>query len=746
MKNGRFIAGTTQFNTFEQPIPAPYLRKSFCSDVKTTAKVSVAACGFYELYWNGKRCTKGFLAPYVSNPEHYIYYDEYELPVDEGENVIGLHLGNGFQNNPGGYAWDFDKASFRSAPMVRVEVTFCGKDGREHLLVSDKTFRTAESPVRSDDYRFGEVYDANCETEGWNEKGFDDSSWLPALEVEPPCGELAKCEVAPILAKEERKALEITKNKVGYIYDFGVSDAGACRLRIRGRKGQRIELRYADSTENGRLNLGQIWFSQYNWQRDKDIVHRDVYICKGEGEEVYLPFFTYHGFRYVEIQGIDDEQATQELLTYVVFHSDVETRGDFLCSDKTANTVQEITRRSDISNLHYIPTDCPQREKNGWTADAALSSEQMLLNFAPEREYTQWYRNICKAQNEEGALPGLVPTGGWGFEWGNGPAWDSVLAFLPYFTYRYRGETEMIRVGTEPLLKYLRYLQRRADENGLIHIGLGDWCHVGREAPKAPLAVTDTIMSMDIAQKTAHMLRCTGKTEEAQFAQNVAETFRTAIRTHLIDFETMLVEGNCQTSQAMAIYYNVFAQDEKAAAFDRLLRLIEEADGHMDVGVLGGRVLFHVLSDFGYGDLAFRMIVRKDFPSYGNLIERGATTLWENFMPDHVASMNHHFWGDVSSWFIQRIAGICVNPEADNTAHLILRPDFIASLDFAQAYHITNHGKVFLRWERDGKEILLTTEVPSALFGTISLPKGYTFEDGAQSRPLCTGRFRLMPQ
>lgn len=728
----KFIQATRQYNTFEDHVPAFYFRKVFHSDRQISAMVRIAVCGFYELFFNGKQITKGFLSPYISNPNDLVYYDEYQVELTAGENVFGILLGNGFQNNPGGYIWDFDKADFRSTPKFSMEV----KKGEDVLFFSDETFKITPSPIRSDDYRFGEIYDANYETDGWNLPGYDDAEWTYALPATPPEGELRLADIDPIVKECEISPVEIIACEDGYIYDFGLSHTGICRITVRGHKGQKIALHHADSLKDGDLNLEQIWFAD-RWERDKHIVHKDIYICKGSETESYTPRFTYHGFRYVKVTGITKEQATEELLTFLVYHTALETRGDFACSDPVATKLQELTRRSIVSNFHHFPTDCPQREKNGWTADAALSCEAALLNFTPERNYREWLRNICKAQREDGALPGIVPTGGWGFHWGNGPAWDCVLAWIPYYTYLYRGSTEMISESAETFIKYLRYLRSRCDDKGLLAIGLGDWCHVGGLPPKAPLAVTDTITAMDIAHKMAVMLEAVKMADEAEFAKKEALAYKSAIRDSLVDQNTLLVEGNCQTSQAMALHYGVFEESEKEKAFLRLLELIHGADDHIDVGVLGGRVLFHVLSAFGHSDLAFRMITREDYPSYGNWIKRGATTLWENFLPDGVSSMNHHFWGDISAWFIKCLAGICITDRQS----VVIRPSFVKSLNSVSAYHITSEGKVSVSWHREGDTILLDVKIPDGMDATASLEAGYHFTNVAEGDLLTSGRY-----
>ena len=275
----------------------------------------------------------------------------------------------------------------------------------------------------------------------------------------------------------------------------------------------------------------------------------------------------------------------------------------------------------------------------------------MLLNFTPEKSYGEWLRNIRKAQREDGALPGIIPTAGWGFAWGNGPAWDCVAVYLPYYVWRYRGNTEIIRDNVSMIMRYINYITTCRDADGLIHIGLGDWKQPGHEGePTAPLKLTDTIMCMDICRKAMVLFDVIGVEAQSFFAEKVYIEFRTAARKHLIDHHTMTAMGNCQTSQAMAIFFCVFEEGEKQEAFLKLLNMIEENDGLMNVGVLGARVIFRVLSQFGRTDLAYKMITDGRYPSYAQWMNEGATALCEKFSmnSDAPQSMNHHFWGDVS--------------------------------------------------------------------------------------------------
>ena len=740
-----FIKATNKFNTPEEFVAAPYFRKVFTLNDAADAKIKIAACGFYKLFINGKDITKGALAPYISNPDDFVYYDCYTVNLNRGENVIGVLLGNGFVNNPGGWVWDFDKAKYRSAPHFALQLV-CG----DLVIESDESFKTAESPITFDDYRYGEHYDARLQLDGWNMPGFDDSKWGNALTAPTPRGEVRTCEAEPIVVTKELKPINITKLENGYLYDFGYNCAGVCRLTVKGKKGQRIEMQHGEMLIDGKLDIRNIWFPNnekgVHWQFDKNNVHKDIYICRGDECEIYTPSFTYHGFQYVMVTGITEEQATSQLLTYLVMNSDLKPCGNFTSSNKTVSALYDMTVRSDLANFYYFPTDCPQREKNGWTADAAISAEQLLLKFDATSSYKEWLRNICKAQNSDGALPGIVPTGGWGFDWGNGPAWDSILAYLPYYIYKYRGDKQPINECAPSFVKYLHYLTTRNDPDGLLHIGLGDWCPVGERyaKPKAPLIVTDTIMAVDIADKMSLLFDAVNMNAQADFARAVAAQYRKAFRAKLIDFDTMTVNGECQTSQAMAIYYNIFEKGERDAAFSRLLDFIKEADDHIDLGVLGAKVIFNVLSDYGYSDLALKMIARPDFPSLGYMVERGYNTLWEQITEGPFDSINHHFWGSFTAWFVKALAGIDYNPDNNDLTRVDIAPHIVDALDDAAAHYDSNYGRIESSWVKQNGKVKLTVTAPDNMIGTIKPKGGYRFEDGTDEKTLLSGTYYLI--
>ncbi|MCH5320601.1 MAG: family 78 glycoside hydrolase catalytic domain [Eubacterium sp.] len=691
----KFISASQNFSTMNKRVPAPWFKKNIQIDGDVEkAEITVCGLGFYEFFLNGSRIAKGLLSPYISNPDDIVFYDNYDIAklLLSGDNELKFLLGNGMQNAFGGFIWDFDKASFRSSPKLAFALEITYKNGEKVLIKADESVLTQSSKILSDDLRLGEIYDAAAES----------GHWSNAISVSSPKGEKRISTAKPILVRDEVKPIKIWEENKSYIYDFGINTSGVCRLKINGKRGQKITLTFGEILKGGKFSYENTTFDH---SADK-YFQQDVYICK-DGENEWKPTFTYHAFRYVKVDGIEEHQATEDLLTFVVFNTDLGSKGAFECSDEQLNTLNKMSLNSTLSNFHHFPTDCPHREKNGWTADAALSSAHTLLYFEPVDNYKQWIRCICKAQREDGALPGIVPTSGWGFDWGNGPAWDSVIVELPYQIWQKRNDITAFEICKDNIIKYVKYLETRLDSNGLLAIGLGDWC-APHNPMKAPLILTDSIEAYDIASKSAEMFGKIGQTQNADFCAEFARKIRKSIRAKLFDEESCTFKGNCQTSQAMGIYYGIIEASETEQAMAVLLRQIEETNYHIDTGVLGGRVLFHVLAEHGEIDTALKIIKAPTPPSYSQWIDAGDTALCEGFEEyEGLSSHNHHFWGNISAFFMEQICGINVRGEKIDIA-----PHFPESISHAKASFDSVFGKVSVKWKRENEKIIFELTCP----------------------------------
>ena len=756
MFSEKFIKATEVFCTYEKPVNAPYLRKVFTLDaVPAKASVTLTCTGFYRVFINGHDITASRLAPGIVNPDDTLFFDTYDLVpyLTAGKNVLGFMLGNGMSNSMGGFIWDFEKARFRSAPKLSVSF-----ESDALSFEADESFKCAPSPIYFDDLRSGEFYDARLEQDGWNTPDFDDSTWTAAIPTDTPRGDFIASDTDPIVVTKELAPETIIEGKArpvigvpgirpevpvisatafyqpedgmsGYIFAFPENAACVPRLRIKGKKGQVITIQCAEMLEGNEIIFETIQhFYPYGF------CQRDIYICRGEGVEEYVPSFTYHGARYMLVNGLEPDQVSDDTLTMLVTNSDLKERGGFACSDGVANRLQRACRMSDLANFVYFPTDCPHREKNGWTGDASVSAEHMMQNITPERSWRQWLRMIARSQKDDGRIPGIVPTSGWGFAWGNGPAWDQVMVELPYQAYKYQGNLSLFEVVADTVMRYLNYVDRRRDKNGLLAIGLGDWCHAMRGGDNfvCPLEVSDTAIVINMARKAEIMYRALGMNIQADFAASVGHSMRESFRAHLIDFDTFTVAGECQCAQAAALYYGIFEKGETAPAYARLLELIHEKDDHFDCGMIGVRVLFRVLGAHGDGALAYKMITRTDAPSYGIWTEKfGYISMLEVFGGDKYSSgsINHHFMGDISGFFIAHIAGLQINPDGNDPSCVRICPTFVDTLDNAEAFYDTVKGRVTVRWEREDGKIIIRTERADGVHGKIVLPKGYMIEN-----------------
>lgn len=737
-----FIKATNEYCSIATPVAAPILRKGFDLDfIPETAEIKVCVSGFYHLYVNGERITKGELAPFINNPNHILYYDKYEIAdrLKKGRNAIAVILGNGFINQDVD-SWDFSKASFRNAPCTAITLEIKG-EGKVLEIESDESFKTHPSPILFDMYRYGTVYDAREEIEGCFDGDFDDSIWDNAMVCEPPKGDIMHCTALPVVTQYELKPVskqrqsdfhylidkdgtpfECTYIKDGWLYDFGLNCAGVVRLKIKGERGQKITLRHGEALCDGKFNINSIFTIKEDLERFIHLLQADTYYLKGGEEEIFVPAFTYHGFRYVFVEGITPEQATDDLVTYQVMNSDIKKRTFFESSDATLNALYDMGIRADMSNFHHFPTDCPHREKNGWTGDASVSAEQLLLNFYCSENFRVWLESARYAQIESGQIPGIIPTDTWGYKWGSGPVWDSAIVNLPYYSYKFDGRIDVFSENADMISRYLKYIAGKRDENGLIACGLGDWCQPGSDNIRisSPLCFTDSAQIMETAEKSAFLFDVVGRADDKAYALKLRDALKCAIRENLIDFETMTVAGACQTSQSVAIYLDIFNTDEKERAYARLIDFIKEKDYHLDCGMFGLRYIFHVLFDNGDGEIALKMITRPDGPSYGNMIALGGTALFEATEQNGVQeSQNHHFYGDILNLFISKLVGLRINPNMNDINEVEIKPYLPDSIDFANASYDFSSGTITVKVTKDNGKLKVEANVPEGIYGRI---------------------------
>lgn len=742
-----FVSARYEYNTYEKNIPAPIFRKCFCvENIPECSILTIGATGFYELYINGENITDGYLAPYVTNSDDVVFYRKYNIApyLKGGENTAVIFLGNGFANPMSGKIWGHTDRADRGAPAFTLK---CDYFTEHDMLWSD-------SHILFDDERCGTYCDRRLENPAWHLPCFDDSKWNKPNPRPAPRGEKRFVTAEPVREVKRLSAINICKGTRldyrirdvfrerlfeksslmtpaplfdGFIYDFGENYAVIPVLKIKGEPGQKIHLQFSEMLLDGFVYYGNV--DVY----PDGCCQQDIYICRGDEEgEVYIPPFTYHGARYCYVHGITPEQATPDLLTLMVIRNDAERRSDFWCDGEFVNEIYDACIRSDESNMVQIFTDCPTREKNGWTGDIGISAEQYMTAFGAENCFSDFLSLLRTSQEDNGGMQWLVPSADSGD--GRSPVWDSALIFMPYYAYVYSGRTDMIEENAEAIMKNIRHSLWLSDERGIIESGMGDWLPVDKGADQydSPLGFHVTAMVIEMCRMCQVMFTKIGKIDYAEECGKIRLKLLKAIRKEYLE-GSLIGAGRtekykkpdyrpCLTSQALAICLGIFTEEEKEGAYKELIRLSEEANYSFDCGFLGLRYLFHALTEAGRSDIAYKMITKPTYPSYANMIIRGETTVWEAFKKPgmRIGSHNHHFFCDVSSWFVKVIGGIRVNPNLDDPNCVYIDPEFIDGINEAKAFTKTPDGEVKVHWVREYSKVRLNIEASGDIRVTLS--------------------------
>ncbi len=722
--NAKWICSPLGGTDVDHAVPVPLFRKTFFVEKKVvSARAYVCGLGYYELYINGMKIGDDVLSPAFTRYDKTVLYNSYDITeaFDLGENVIGVMLGNGWYNCFTSEVWDYRQAPWRHHPklIIQVHITLAGGD--ELTVISDSGWKVSAGPIIFDGLRNGEFYDARLEKPGWNRQGYDDGEWKKARISRSPGGLLKSSQMPPIKVTGTIKPVGLKQIKPEiWVYDFGQNISGWAQITVSGLSGTEIMLKYAEKlTEDGLIDQTNIniYVNSGEFQTDK-------YILKGGGLETWEPRFTYHGFQYVQVEGFPGTPTLADLSGRVV-HTALDSFGSFECSDELLNKIQQCARWSTLTNYHSIPTDCPHREKNAWTGDASLSAEQVLLNFNPLTAYTKWMNDFRDVQRPSGQLPGIVPTGGWGYNWGSGPAWDSAIILIPWYMYLYCGDKSILETMYGNMEKYIDYMASMSD-GYIVDFGLGDWCPPGSgpEYSACPSAVTDTAYYYADAVIAARIAEILEKPDDKAMYSKLADNIRNAFRREFLDVTTGNVTGECQTSMATALYQGLVNEDEKQKVFERLVEQVEKANRHIDCGILGAKYVMHSLNDLGRADLAYAIAEQTDYPGWGYWIVQGATTLWETWIGN--SSRNHHMFSDISAWFYKGLAGINPDPEEPGFKHTILRPNPVEGLYWVKCRHKSPYGWIECNWKVEEGLFSIDIIIPVNCHAVLYPPKQYS--------------------
>ena len=724
-----------------------------------SAVLHVTGVGFYEASLNGAKIGRKVLDPSPTAYDKRVLYSTYRLDdaLKVGNNELKILVGHGWYDMRSISTWNFETSPWRDFPRAIAQLEIVYTDGTRETVCSDRTWRQVKSPIGYDDLFDGEVQGA------WNRRTPDfDKTPLFAAEVSAPKGRLvaAAHPGAEVMRTVAAKTVKSFGNGT-YVIDFGETFAGWMRFTLRGQKaGDVVSFRYdervnqdgspaANSARDGRSH---IVFSNEKAAAGKGLELRNIdqhfhytgshrvcptdaafqtdrFVCTGAAEEHYEPHFQYSGFRYVVVRGLAHEPALTDAVACVI-HTAFKTIGSFSCSDETFNTLMQMGEKAYRSNFaDGVPTDCPHREKNGWTGDASIASELAQYLFENTATYEKWLRDIGDTQLADGNICCIVPTSGWGYHWGNGPAWDSALPVIAWTLWTYRADRAVLDEVYPVLQRYLAYTATHANPQGLVRHGLGDWVPVNRRHMPAT-EFTSSCYYYQAQRIAAEIARLRGATEEANRFEAGAAKTRAGINAKFYKGQGIYENGG-QTAQGMALAYGVVEATERAAVEAALAQSVERTKNHVDMGLLGTKHVFRALARMGRADLAFKMIVNPTKPSPVEWIQKGGTTLWEDWSDG--ASRNHIMFGDFVGWAYQYLAGIRLAETESSTSavplvktpgfkDLVIEPCLVDSLTWVKASVESPYGLIESTWLREGAKVRYTITLPPNTQALLKLP------------------------
>lgn len=681
--------------------PAPLLRRAFELDQGVErARLYVAGAAYADVSLNGRRVSDHVMDPGFTRYDTRVQYVTHDVTgqLRRGENVLGAELGRGFFGMTTPNVWNWHTVPWHGDPRALLQLEVTLRDGRRRTIVSDDGWRWHESPTRFDSQYSGESYDARLAQPGWDAPGFDAASWTAAAELEPPAGRLVAQEHEPMRVTETLPPQRVTSPRAGlHVFHLPRNIAGWARLRVHGPAGTELTLRYGE-----KLNPDGTVQSSNGLVTGR--FQTDTYTLRGgAGTETWEPRFSYKGFQYVEVAGWPGTPTVRDLDGRLV-HTDVASVGDFSSSNELFDTVRDLTRRTVLNNLHSIPTDTPMYEKNGWTGDAQLMTETYLLEFDMQRVLVKWLDDIRDSVDANGRPPAIAPDGGWGQgQYGAAPPWNAAYVLIPWWLYEYRGDRRVLADHYAAMSRYMDWEIARSPD-GIHSSFLGDYLAPGYHGnPEEDLALAGTAYAYEMAKTMSRIADVLGRPADAARYRSDAARIRDAFNAAFLDAErgiyrTATDPDYRQTSNVLALAFGMVPADAEAEVLQNLVDDIHARGDHLNTGALGTKYLLPVLTERGYGDLAYAIATQRTFPSWGYWIDNGATSLWE--MWDLGArSRDHAFLGGaIDDWFFKDLAGI--RPATPGFEAIEVRPEPVGDLDRVAAATRTPRGEVAASWRR----------------------------------------------
>ena len=731
----------------EDSKPAQYYRNEF-STSKTikSARAYVTSHGLYQLFLNGDKVGDQLFTPGWTSYNKRLQYQTYDVTdMLQKENAVGVVLGDGWYR--GNIGWVSANGYYGDELALLFQLKIDYTDGSSEWIVSDKNWKVNNGPIRKSDIYNGETYDARLEINGWTSAGYNETDWQSVAEIDGQKDLLIAPQGVPVKAVEEIKPIEfIITPKGEKVYDMGQNMVGWVRIKMKGKAGQKVQLKFAEVLDKeGNFYTANLRAAECT----------DTYIFGKDGEAVYEPKFTFHGFRYVQLIGFDELPAKEDI-TGVVIYSDMEPTGTFACNDEMINQLQHNIQWGQKGNFLDVPTDCPQRdERLGWTGDAQVFSMTAGYNFNVAAFYTKWMKDVAADQLDNGVIPHVIPDVLNGQ--GGATGWADVVVVIPWSVYKIYGDTRILQESYPPITKWVGYMNERAGDDylwtGDTHYG--DWLAYATTSSDYPGATTEkdllaTAYFYYTTTLTAKIAQLIGKSQDAEKYKQLAANIKEAFNDEFVTPNGRLV-SHTQTAYVIALSFGILPDSMVDAAAAYLAGDVEKFK-HLTTGFLGTPILCPTLSAIGRDDLAYLLLNRKEYPSWLYPVTQGATTIWErwdgqkpdgSFQDVGMNSFNHYAYGAIGEWLYKHVAGIKVDENNPGYKKFFLAPNPGGGLTNVNATFDSMYGKIVSDWMVSDGQMTYKVEVPANTSAEVVLPNAkvaeVTMSDGLKSGAKQTG-------
>ncbi len=710
--------GTLQLRRLQLP-PVPHLRKTFeVTKPVRRAVVYATALGNVDVHLNGQRIADEYFTPGWTDYTKRIYYRAYDVTdrLKRGSNALGALLADGWYS--GYIGWGHKRDHYGKQPRFAAQLHVTYEDGTSEVIITDESWQAATGAIREADFLMGEMYDARLELAGWDQPGKPSGEWKPVVTGAEMSPAISWHPSPPVVVFKEIEPVAITEPQPGvHVLDMGQNFAGVVRLKVKGKAGQAITLRFAE-----RLNPDGTMYTT-NLRGARTI---DTYICRGEGVETWSPRFTFHGFQYVEITGIDGK-PNRDTITGLALSSDTPVVGSFASSDPMLNQLHSNIYWTQRANFIEIPTDCPQRdERLGWTGDAQVYIRTAALNADVQAFFAKWLVDLEDAQLPDGdfvkvAPMKVAPDSG-------GPAWSDAGTICPWATYIVYGDRRVLEKHYDAVQRFIAFCEGRSKDGVLppdnYHC-FGDWLSIKADTPKDVIYTAYYAHSTQLAAEMAQVL---GKADDAKRYRELFERIRKAFNDAYVKPDGR-IHGDTQTCYTLALAYDLLDADKASAAANYLVKDIESRGWHLSTGFIGTKDLMLVLAKIGRNDVAYRLLHQDTFPSWGFSIRHGATSIWERwdgwtpengFQNPGMNSFAHYSFGAVYQWMAENIGGF--RPTSPGYATFDFAPKPGGKLTHAQVRYESPRGLIASAWKIDGGRLTLDVTIPANTTATVTLP------------------------